>query len=197
MRDDCEHGHLRRQCEICDRDAEIESLRAELAGVERERDEAIDGHAESHGALSAQLETAKMDIEDLAQLRHDAERERDELRAKLAEAKEKERDFELCDVGEYKTIRRLRSRLKKAERKAARAESLEHQLAATREALEEAGDSELRTLRRAYRDGFADAAVIFAFELPSPDQLDEEEADVFDARCDEYRAARTDVAGED
>ena len=30
MSDECKHGSLRRSCEICDRDAEIERLRAEL-----------------------------------------------------------------------------------------------------------------------------------------------------------------------
>lgn len=37
-RDECQHGSLRRQCEICERDETIERLQRELAIVTRDRD---------------------------------------------------------------------------------------------------------------------------------------------------------------
>lgn len=33
MRDECEHGSLRRSCEICERDAELATLRARIAAA--------------------------------------------------------------------------------------------------------------------------------------------------------------------
>jgi len=39
-RDECEHGGLRRKCEICERDAEIASLHQRLAEAEADRAEA-------------------------------------------------------------------------------------------------------------------------------------------------------------
>lgn len=33
-RDECEHGSLRRSCELCERDAEIQRLRARVAALE-------------------------------------------------------------------------------------------------------------------------------------------------------------------
>ena len=55
---------------------------------------------------------------------------------------------------------------------------------------EAAEGAELRTLRSAYRDGFADGAMFYAFEMPSPDDLENEEPDAFEARAGEWSAAK-------
>ena len=39
MSDECKHGSLRRSCEICERDVEIERLRAELATANKRIEE--------------------------------------------------------------------------------------------------------------------------------------------------------------
>jgi len=39
MSDECKHGSLRRSCEICERDVEIERLRAELAEKDKRIEE--------------------------------------------------------------------------------------------------------------------------------------------------------------
>jgi len=56
MTDECKHGSLLRSCEICDRDAEIERLRAEVA----EKDKRIE---ELEGALIEARKTTDLLLE--------------------------------------------------------------------------------------------------------------------------------------
>ncbi len=55
MTDECEHGSLRRSCEICERDAEIESLRAEIEAGEKLRAFAHECNMKQRDSLRAEV----------------------------------------------------------------------------------------------------------------------------------------------
>ena len=57
MRAECEHGSLRRSCELCERDDTIDAQYAVIARLTRERDEARERVTALAGALRGVLDT--------------------------------------------------------------------------------------------------------------------------------------------
>ena len=92
MRDECEHGMLRRKCDRCEEHAEIERLRTRLAEIEHGHSIAlheIDRLMKERDA--AEAEVGRLTEQDGAMLRntmealHAAEAERDDLLGALRE----------------------------------------------------------------------------------------------------------------
>ena len=55
MSDECKHGSLRRSCEICERDVEIERLRAEVDRLERALNGAVKKLTRLEAARAARI----------------------------------------------------------------------------------------------------------------------------------------------
>ena len=81
MRDECEHGSLRRCCEICDRDAEIDRLKADLEDAREKLSEEKD--AARYWQDKANEEAGSLESERLFHLK-----KIDDLKAELVAARD-------------------------------------------------------------------------------------------------------------
>lgn len=84
MSDVCEHGCLRRQCDLCDLRSDLDTANLEIRRLTRER-------AEVAAELGLWKQAAQVNAQALAEARQDADRltrERDEAVAALAKARE-------------------------------------------------------------------------------------------------------------
>lgn len=66
MRDECDHGSLRRQCEICDRDARIADLEAALCKINALIDSPARFNAEVQAVLDSVIDTSDVKLKERA-----------------------------------------------------------------------------------------------------------------------------------
>lgn len=109
---ECKHGSLARSCEICERDAEINRLRAELKDLR-----SMDSHATlTIDRLHADLAAKDAEIKRVTEMMNGFDFDCEELRAE-------NKDLRSLDAHAEKTIGRLRSHLASKDAKIKRLES--------------------------------------------------------------------------